>query len=129
MSEQNFPSVQEVDQILSDIIDEIPEPFFEGLNGGIILVEAPKTHPQSQTQLPLYIMGEYVTNTLGKQIKIYYGSFMKVYPDASIESLSALLKHTLIHEFTHHLEHRAGLRDLEIQDARDLQHYNSKLKG
>lgn len=129
MSEQSFPSIQAIEQILSEIIDEIPEPFFEGLNGGIILVEQPKAHPQSQTQLPLYIMGEYVTNALGKQIKIYYGSFMKVHPNASIESLRALLKHTLIHEFTHHLEYRAGLRDLEVQDAKDLQQYKNKLKG
>lgn len=129
MCELNFPSVQEVEQLLSEIIDEIPEPFFEGLNGGIILVESPKVHPQSQAQLPLYIMGEYVTNSLGKQIKIYYGSFMKVHPNASLESLSALLKHTLIHEFTHHLEYRAGLRDLEVQDAKDLQQYNHKIKG
>ncbi|OJV66583.1 MAG: hypothetical protein BGO41_03940 [Clostridiales bacterium 38-18] len=129
MSELNFPSVEVIENILSEIIDEIPEPFFEGLNGGIILVESPKPHPQSQAQLPLYIMGEYVSNALGKQIKIYYGSFKKVHPDASLESLKALLKHTLIHEFTHHLEYRAGLRDLEIQDAKDLQHYKSKLKG
>lgn len=129
MSELNFPSVQEVEQILSEIIDEIPDPFFEGLNGGIILIESPKSHPQSQAQLPLYIMGEYVTNALGKQIKIYYGSFKKVHPNASLESLRALLKHTLIHEFTHHLEYRAGLRILEIQDAKDLQRYKSNLKG
>lgn len=121
-----FPSMDEVNAILSDLADEIPSDFFIELHGGILLIEPPKMHPDSQTGRPLYIMGEYVRNNLGCQIKIYYGSFKKIYPTASINHLRDALKETLIHEFTHHLEHRAGLRGLEIKDAKMLSDYKKK---
>ncbi len=121
-----FLSVEEVGAMLSEIADEIPSAFFDELHGGIILVDPPKMHPNSQVGRPLYIMGEYVRNNLGSQIKIYYGSFKAIYPTASVKHLRELLKNTLIHEFTHHLEYRAGLRGLEVKDAKMLNDYKNK---
>ncbi len=123
-----FPTMERINELLSEIADEIPSDFFIELHGGIILVEPPKLHADSQEQRPLYIMGEYVRNNLGCQIKIYYGSFQKIYTYASEEKIRTELKKTLIHEFTHHLEHRAGLRGLEIKDAQQLKAYRAKNK-
>ena len=121
-----FFTVEEVNAMLNEIADEIPSPFFDELHGGIILVEPPKMHPESREGHPLYIMGEYVRNNLGCQIKIYYGSFKQIYPNASAKHFREALKNTLIHEFTHHLEYRAGLRGLELKDAKQLNDYKKK---
>ncbi len=122
-----FLSIIEVSAMLDEIVDEIPLEFFNELHGGIILVEPPKMHLESQEGRPLYIMGEYVRNNLGSQIKIYYGSFKAIYPTASSKHLRETLKSTLLHEFTHHLEYRAGLRGLEIKDTNQLNDYRKKL--
>lgn len=118
-----FPTLSEIEVRLSEIIDDIPKAFFDELNGGIVLLDQAKLHPDTKPGRPLYIMGEYVIDRLGKQIKIYYGSFKNVYPNLSGEKLTDLLRKTLIHEFVHHLEGRAGLKGLEIEDAIYLKKY------
>ena len=123
MPEANFPSTDEFQILLSEVIDEIPEPFFEGLSGGIVMLDQFKFHPESKPGRPLYIMGEYQRNILGRQIKIYYGSFKRVYSNVSLEFLKSKLNEIVRHEFTHHLEYRAGLKDLEIEDARKIESY------
>lgn len=126
---QSFPTISETEIILSEIIDDIPKAFFDELNGGIVLLDQAKLHPDSKPSRPLYIMGEYVIDRLGRQIKIYYGSFKKVHDPISTEQLTELLKKTLIHEFVHHLEGRAGLKGLEIEDAIYLKRYLENQKG
>lgn len=123
-----FPSMDRVNEILSEIIDEIPTAFFDDLHGGILLDPLKKLHKDSETHRPLYVMGEYARNVLGNQIKIYYGSFECVYPNIKETVLRDLLKKTLLHEFTHHLEYKAGLKGLEVKDAEQLKQYRSKNK-
>lgn len=118
-----FPSLDEIEVALSEIIDDIPKAFFDELNGGIVLFDNFKMHPESKPGKPLYIMGEYVIDRLGRQIKIYYGSFKKVHYGLTLEKLRTLLKKTLIHEFVHHLEGKAGLKGLEVEDANYLKQY------
>jgi len=121
-----FPTMDRINEMLSEIADEIPIEFFTDLHGGILLVEASKQHAESMESRPLYIMGEYVRNVMGSQIKIYYGSFSNIYAKASESRIRSELKKTLIHEFTHHLEYRAGLRGLEVKDAKQINAYRNK---
>lgn len=118
-----FPTYEEIYQLMNGLLDEIPEPFFKELNGGVILLECEKHSPYELDGKPLYIMGEYVRSSLGKQIILYYGSFKAVYPHHSSVKIREKLKKTLIHEFVHHLEGMAGKRDLEKQDETQLTRY------
>ena len=115
-------TIDAVEAMLGQIADEIPSMYFEGLNGGVILLEACKEHPQSQGNL--YIMGEYCNRRdLGRLINIYYGSFMRLYGNAPEELLRLKLRESLLHELTHHLETLAGERGLVIQDQIQLAEY------
>lgn len=122
----DFPTIDEVHQILDEIAEEIPKKFYEGLNEGIILLPEYKVHPESRTRDRLYIMGEYRRSITGRNIAIYYGSFKKVCRGYTREKLRKQLKDTLLHEFTHHLESLAGERGLEIKDAEDIRRYKDK---
>lgn len=45
-------------EMLNEIAGEMPKEFFEELNGGIVLKEERKLHPQSRNE-ELCILGEY----------------------------------------------------------------------
>lgn len=126
MHSLEFPEYEVVKELLSELLDEYPEVFFEALHGGVLLDAHTKYHPESVPNKPLYIMGEYIRSPLGSQIKIYYGSYKCVYPMITLAKLRETLKKTLSHEFTHHLEYKAGLKDLEIKDHRNLESYRSQ---
>ncbi|MCC5909633.1 MAG: metallopeptidase family protein, partial [Clostridiaceae bacterium] len=115
---KEFPSIDEVHDMLDEIAEEIPKDFFKELNQGILLLPQHKIHPESRTGDKLYIKGEYHRSITGRQIKMYYGSFERLYQGISRTRLYQKLKDTLLHEFTHHLESLAGEKGLEIKDAR-----------
>ncbi|MCL2509180.1 MAG: metallopeptidase family protein [Oscillospiraceae bacterium] len=115
-------TIDDVEQMLNDIADEIPDEFFKYLNGGVILLEECKPHPQGLGDL--YIMGQYHNSReMGRHICIYYGSFMRVHGGAPEDVLREKLQETLLHEFTHHLESLSGERGLEIKDRMKLNEY------
>ena len=60
---------------------------------------------------------------MGRLIKIYYGSFARMFSHTSQDRYIAQLRETLLHEFTHHLESLAGVRDLEVWDEEQLTNY------
>lgn len=116
-------SIEEMETILDEIATELPQEFYNELNGGIILLPEAKLNPVTRHN-DLYIMGEYHSGGgLGRYIAIYYGSFERVYGHLSREGLKKQLAHTLKHEFTHHLESLAGEDDLEEEDERFMQNY------
>ena len=120
-------TIDQVEKMLGDIADEIPDEFFRYLNGGVILLDECKPHPKSRGDL--YILGEYHNrHDTGRHICIYYGSFMRAYSNAPEHALRAKLRHTLLHEFTHHLESLAGERGLEVKDHIRLSKYLSDFK-
>ncbi|ABR46524.1 conserved hypothetical protein [Alkaliphilus metalliredigens QYMF] len=123
----NFPSIDEVHDILDEIAQEIPDVFFKELNQGILLLPEHKLHFESRTRDKLYIMGEYRKSITGRQIIMYYGSFERLYKGMSKERLYEKLKDTLLHEFTHHLESLAGEVGLEVKDSKDLRKYRNRL--
>jgi len=110
--------------MLDEIADELPEEIFKDLNGGIYLLPDTKKHQKSRKHQPLYILGEYISRyDLGKLIYLYYGSFMKIYPDLPPNELRSILERVLIHELTHHFEFLAGERGLEIKDEIEMNRY------
>jgi len=121
-------TIDEFIDLANDAFSEIPEPVTERLNGGVIVQEYSKLHPESLPENPLYIMGEYVHDPLGlgRYILLYYGSFAAARqlenPERAFLEISAVIKH----EFVHHLENLAGERDLEIEDEEDLEEYKSR---
>jgi len=108
-------SFEEVGDILDDIAEELPEEFFKELNGGILLLPDVRQSTADSAH-GIYIMGEYVRDRMGRYIIIYYGSFAAIYRHCTPEKLREELRETLLHEFTHHIESLAGVRDLEIKD-------------
>lgn len=122
----DFPDIEEIHQMLDEIAEEIPQEFFEDLNEGIVLLPKYKLHPESRSSDRLYIMGEYRRSITGRNIVIYYGSFERVHCGVSKQKLRQILKDTLLHEFTHHLESKAGERGLEIKDAEYLRRYRDR---
>ncbi len=121
-----FPSIEEINEILDEITLEIPDELFKGLNEGIVLLPEFKVHKKSVEGSPLYVLGEYHSSITGRHIRIYYGSFEKVYHDHTVEFLRKKLKETLLHEFTHHLESLAGESHLEKEDMNNLRRYLRK---
>lgn len=108
-----------------DLLDELAEPFpealFEGLNGGVNLLEdkvADREFPAGE----MYILGEYCDDLLGRYINLYYGSFAALAEkeDWTPEDWAAELEQTLSHELTHHMEARGGLHALDDKDAEQL---------
>lgn len=118
-----FPTCEEFSALLEALADELPDVFFEGLNGGVIVSDEAPTHPDSRDEEPLYTLGQYCCDQLGRYIVLYYGSFSRVFRRLSPEALERQMRKTLRHEFRHHLESLSGLRDLEVQDELELHRY------
>ncbi len=117
-------SQEEFLDMLEKIADEMPREFFQELNSGILLMPEAKIHPDSDPRKLLWIMGEYrISPTLGRSICIYYGSFEKLHGDLDKEALQKKVRHTVIHEFRHHLESLAGENGLAVEDARQMARY------
>lgn len=118
--------MEEFLELLDEISGEMPEEFFQELNGGVILQPECRVHPEAFNE-DLVILGEYRRDRqLGRYIVIYYGSFMKLYGSLSRERLYKRLRKTLLHEFRHHLEGLAGEKGLEVEDAVQLAKYKRK---
>lgn len=117
-------SYEETQQALTEYADALPAAVYEALNGGIVLLPDTKPHPQDIAG-DLYILGEYHydPNGLGRYIAIYYGSFRRVHGRLPPHLFRKKLKEVLVHELTHHLEHLAGDRSLEVEDAISIARY------
>lgn len=116
-------SIDEAHILLDEIAQELPEEFWQELNGGVSLLPNRKRSPSAQGD-DLYILGEYLIDSmLGRYINIYYGSFERMYGDCSPRMMKRHLRKVLFHEFTHHIESLAGERGLEIKDEEQIRAY------
>ncbi len=116
-------SIDETQELLDEIAESLPQEFYYELNGGILLLPDEKASPYSVDN-DLWILGEYQRGgMMGRLIKIYYGSFARMFPYGSKEAVADQLRETLLHEFTHHLESLAGERGLEVWDEEQLKKY------
>lgn len=119
-------TIDDAQRMLDEIAEELPTGIYKELNGGILLLPECKMSPQALAD-DLYILGEYQSGgSMGRLIKIYYGSFEKIYGHLEGEQFKDCLRKTLFHEFTHHLESLAGERGLEMEDQRQLAKYRKE---
>ena len=121
-------SLEEYKKILSELLDELPEAFFQKLSGGVIVSEAAVIQYYARGN-DLYTLGEYQIYSGIRQIVMFKGSFDRIYPYADAAEARDLLRGILRHEFRHHLEYLGGVHNsssLEAQDERDKQAYLSK---
>lgn len=117
-------SFDEAWDYLNEVAEGIPPDIFKGLNGGIVLQPEIKMSPHSIGG-DLFTLGMYHYDPLGlgRYITIYYGSFVQVHGRQRVARQKKALREVLYHEFVHHLESLAGVRDLEEADKRFLQQY------
>ena len=119
-------TVDETEKALEALVQALPPEIFLELNGGVLLKEEAKLHPRRLSD-DLYILGEYYRDPVfGRYVVIYYGSLCQVLGGAGPETFLEELDRVLKHELTHHLENRAGERDLEREDDRQLLHYYAR---
>jgi len=119
-------SIDRVGDILDMLAEELPQEFYRELSGGILLMPEMKQSPHGDD---LCIMGEYIRSQSGRMIKIYYGSFERMYGWMDEEQLTEQLREVLRHEFTHHIESLAGERGLEKKDEAQLREYYRRKNG
>ncbi|HEY8531656.1 MAG TPA: metallopeptidase family protein [Limnochorda sp.] len=102
------------------LASQIPEPLLEGLTGGIQVSREERQYPDDPPDVR--ILGEYITDPyLGAYIVLYHGSFRRLFAGEPEEVWLEELAATLRHELRHHLEARAGLSDLDLEDMKELQ--------
>ena len=117
-------TIDEVNDLLDGMAEGFPEELFDGLNGGVNLLEEAKPDPDFPDG-EMYILGEYCDDVLGRYIDLYYGSFAALAKreDWDRETWEDELYTTLSHELTHHMEGRGGLHALDDRDAEELAEY------
>ena len=113
---------EEVGAMLDEIADGMPYELYRDLNGGLSLLPQSKIHPMARNN-DLYILGEYIRNSLGNAIVFYYGSIMRVYGGLSRDDLYNQLVKILHHEVRHHNEYLAGVDDLGDWDKEQIRKY------
>ncbi|MDO4830640.1 MAG: metallopeptidase family protein [Clostridia bacterium] len=113
---------EECAEMLDEIADSMPFELYRDLNGGISLLPQQKIHPKALHN-DLFILGEYIRNSLGNAIVFYYGSISRVYGQLSKEKLYKQLVRILHHEVRHHNEYLAGCDDLCVYDKEQIDRY------
>ncbi len=113
---------EEIAQMLDEIADSMPYELYRELNGGISLLPQAKIHPQALRN-DLYILGEYIRNSLGNAIVFYYGSINHIYGHLDRDAMYRQLTRILHHEVRHHNEYLAGTDDLGIWDDEQILDY------
>ena len=122
-------SIDEVNDLLDTMAEEFPEALFDGLNGGVNLLE----EAVPDTEFPageMYILGEYCQDLLGNYINLYYGSFAALAEREAWDrqTWEDELYTTLSHELTHHMESRGGLHALDDRDAEELARWREEYR-
>ncbi len=116
-------SVDEVNEMLNELADEIPQELYKDLNGGISLDEETILSPAARNN-DLYVLGQYHRGGFqGRRITVHYGSLVKAFPGYDRNMLKDELRRILKHEFRHHVESMAGNSDLELEDAEYIRNY------
>ena len=118
-------SFEEYRDIVSELMDELPDEFFRELSGGVVASEATVIPNYAQGN-DLFTLGTYQVFSRVRQITMYKGSFDRAYPQADEGQAKEILRGVLRHEIRHHLEFLGGIHDassLEASDEREKQAY------
>ena len=121
-------STEEYRAIVSDLLDELPEAFFRGLTGGVILSEA-LVIPDYARGDDLYTLGHYQVCYGVRQIVMFKGSFDRLYPQADAAQAREILRGVLRHEFRHHIEFLGGIHNSSSLEAEDERKKRAYLAG
>lgn len=106
-------------ELADQLMERVPSPILEGLNGGVVVRRRAMRHKNDPHGV--YVMGEYVTDpAMGAYVVLYYGSFVELLGDEPAEAWELELWDTIRHELRHHLEARAGVGDLDLEDEVQL---------
>jgi len=76
-------TTEQYNNIISELLDELPEEFFRELSGGVIVSEALVIPDYAQGN-DLYTMGQYQIYSGIRQIVLFYGSFNRAHPQADL---------------------------------------------
>ncbi|MDR0838782.1 MAG: metallopeptidase family protein [Oscillospiraceae bacterium] len=117
-------TIDDIGAMLDDLATELPQEFYNELNGGVNLLPETKMYDDPRAG-ELYILGEYHHDVMGRYIVVYYGSLMVKYEHCTAAQMRESLRKLLIHEFTHHLESLAGEHGLEDKDEERLEGYRN----
>ena len=118
-------STEEYQEIISELMDKLPEAFFRELTGGVIMSEA-LVIPDYARGDDLCTLGQYQVYYGVRQIVMFKGSFDRLYPNVDVAQARGILRGVLRHEFRHHIEFLGGIRNsssLEAEDERKKQTY------
>ena len=119
-------SIDEVGELLDRLLMALPQEILADLNGGVSLLEEER-RPVGKDGEHSLLLGQYFADsTIGRRVELYYGSFLARFCTAPREAWEEQLKKTLYHELTHHLEHKAGCRDLVLEDEKEKQRLREK---
>lgn len=121
-------TTEQYNNIISELMDELPEEFFRELSGGVIVSEALVIPDYAQGN-DLYTMGQYQIYSGIRQIVMFRGSFNRAHPNVDLSEAKDLLREILRHEFRHHLEYLGGVHNsssLEAEDERRKREYLSR---
>ena len=123
-------SIDKVNDLLDEMAERFPEALFDGLNGGVNLLEEAVPDPDFPAG-EMYILGEYCQDLLGNYINLYYGSFAALAEQEGWDrrTWEDELYTTLSHELTHHMESRGGLHALDDRDAEEMARWRAELEG
>ena len=94
-------------EIVSEEMDLLPQYVFDELTGGVLVEKRARLSPDSVDN-DLFYLGLYRWGGLGKQVTLYYGSFVEVLGSAGERVYRDRIREVLRHEFRHHMETRAG---------------------
>ena len=118
-------TTEEYREIISDLLDELPEAFFRELTGGVVMSEALVIPDYAQGN-DLYTLGQYQVCYGLRQIVMFKGSFDRLYPRVDASQAREILRGVLRHEFRHHIEFLGGIHNfssLEAEDERKKRSY------
>ena len=123
-------TIDEVNDLLDEMAEGFPGALFDGLNGGVNLLEEAvpdEEFPEGE----MYILGEYCEDALGRYINLYYGSFAALAEQEGWDrrTWEDELYTTLSHELTHHMASRGGLHALDDRDAEEMARWRAELEG
>lgn len=108
------------------LMGQVPPPILVGLNGGVSIRRRAMRRPDDPPGI--YILGEYVTDEfLGCYVMLYYGSFRELFAQEPDEVWEQEIWDTIRHELRHHVESRAGVIDLDLEDEADLERFQEEV--
>lgn len=112
--------VAEFGRRLEAMLDRVPPPLLRDLSGGVIVSEEARRRPGDPPGV--LVLGEYVTDPhLGALIVLYHGSFSRLLRGEPEAVWEREMWETLRHELRHHVEGLAGVADLDLEDAAELE--------